>query len=355
MPAISVIVPVFKVEEYLCRCIDSILAQTFTDFELILVDDGSPDNCGAICDDYAAKDSRIRVVHKENGGVSRARNTGIECSTGEYIAFVDSDDYIRVDYLETMYNRMVSNDYDCVSIGYAIVDLDNIEIKKGVHPALEYVLNSEYDVYEHIVSVLRGKTGWELWTRLFRADIIRVNNIRLCETCENFAEDLGFYLSYLLYCKRICNIDYIGYYYTHRVNSMMRKSENDVRLNPMNEISKYYFNRVETSGNKELLDNYSKIHSLIIYNQLIKVVKKKLYSDVPRYCNLIQNKKWYNKQTMLFVHNKTYISECIEKKDIALYRNLCFYTIHKNYFVFRFIRYISKKRKWLLWLFDNAE
>ncbi len=101
-PKISVIVPVYKVEKYLPECIDSILAQTFTDFELILVDDGSPDNSGKICDDYAARDSRIRVFHKENGGVSSARNLGIKNAQSDYIAFLDSDDWWKPEFLEKM-------------------------------------------------------------------------------------------------------------------------------------------------------------------------------------------------------------------------------------------------------------
>ena len=92
-PKISVIVPVYNVEKYLPRCIDSILSQTFTDFELLLIDDGSPDNCGKICDEYAAKDSRVRVFHKPNGGVSSARNLGLDNARGEWIAFIDSDDF----------------------------------------------------------------------------------------------------------------------------------------------------------------------------------------------------------------------------------------------------------------------
>lgn len=100
MPKISVIVPVYKVEQYIGRCIESILAQTFRDFELILVDDGSPDNSGTICDEYADKDNRIKVIHKKNGGVSSARNAGIEVATGEWLCFVDSDDVIDETYLE---------------------------------------------------------------------------------------------------------------------------------------------------------------------------------------------------------------------------------------------------------------
>lgn len=106
MPKISVIVPVYNVEKYLNRCIDSILAQTFTDFELILVDDGSPDNCGKICDEYAAKDSRIHVIHKANGGLSDARNAGIDWtfanSDSEWITFIDSDDWVHPQYLAVL-------------------------------------------------------------------------------------------------------------------------------------------------------------------------------------------------------------------------------------------------------------
>lgn len=99
-PKISVIVPVYNTEKYLHRCIDSILAQTFTDFELLLIDDGSKDNSGTICDEYAAKDSRVRVFHKENGGVSSARNLGLDNAKGEWISFVDSDDYTDSYFLE---------------------------------------------------------------------------------------------------------------------------------------------------------------------------------------------------------------------------------------------------------------
>ena len=99
MPTISVIVPVYKVEPWLHQCVDSILAQTFRDFELILVDDGSPDNCPAICDAYAQKDSRVKVIHKENGGLSSARNAGLDAAQGEYIAFIDSDDWVSAEYL----------------------------------------------------------------------------------------------------------------------------------------------------------------------------------------------------------------------------------------------------------------
>ena len=116
-PEISVIVPVYKVERFLPACIDSLLAQTFTDFELILVDDGSPDNCPALCDAAAEKDNRVRVLHKPNGGVSTARNAGLDMARGKWIAFVDSDDSVQPDYLEKMHTAALAVGADIALCG----------------------------------------------------------------------------------------------------------------------------------------------------------------------------------------------------------------------------------------------
>ena len=121
-PLLSIIVPVYDVERYLQKCIDSILAQTFTDFELILVDDGSPDNCPALCDAAAAKDARIRVLHQKNGGLSAARNAGLDVARGEWIGFVDSDDYIAPEMYETLYKAVQSTGADLALCDYVKVD-----------------------------------------------------------------------------------------------------------------------------------------------------------------------------------------------------------------------------------------
>ena len=113
-PKISVIVPVYKAEEYLHRCVDSILAQSFTGFELILINDGSPDNSGAICDEYAQKDNRVKVIHKENGGVASARQCGIDNATGEYTIHADPDDWVEPTMLEELYNKAVEENADMV-------------------------------------------------------------------------------------------------------------------------------------------------------------------------------------------------------------------------------------------------
>ena len=123
MPQISVIVPVYKVEKYIHRCVDSILAQTFTDFELILVDDGSPDSCPAICDEYAVKDPRVRVIHQENGGLSAARNAGIDWafanSDSQWLTFIDSDDWVHPQYLQKLYDAAQSKNVEVSVCGFA--------------------------------------------------------------------------------------------------------------------------------------------------------------------------------------------------------------------------------------------
>ena len=112
MDTISVIIPVYNVEPYIRQCLDSVVHQTYKNLEIIIVDDGSPDNCGAICDEYAANDERIQVIHKENGGLASARNTGIEYASGEWIAFVDSDDWCKTDYYEQLMSHMCKDPVD---------------------------------------------------------------------------------------------------------------------------------------------------------------------------------------------------------------------------------------------------
>ena len=130
MPAISVIVPVYKAEGFLAKCVDSILAQSFSDFEILLIEDGSPDGSGALCDAYAARDSRVRVFHKENGGVSSARNLGLEEAKGDFIAFADSDDWLEPDCLETLYALVTEHGADAAGCAH-------FNVGDGLTPAAE--------------------------------------------------------------------------------------------------------------------------------------------------------------------------------------------------------------------------
>lgn len=160
MPKVSVIVPIYNTEKYLARCIDSILAQTFTDFELILVDDGSKDNSGKICDEYAQKDSRIVVVHKENGGTNKARETGVNKSTGEWITFVDSDDTLLINALAVLCDN-ISFDFDII-VGQVS---DNVRYKS------QYIL--EIENYRN--EIIKGKLVVLSHAKLYRKEIFKYN------------------------------------------------------------------------------------------------------------------------------------------------------------------------------------
>ena len=133
-PLISVIVPIYNVEAYLTRCVKSIQNQTYRNLEIILVDDGSPDHCGSMCEELAQKDNRICVIHKENGGLSDARNSGLEVAKGEYIAFVDSDDYVAPDFLQTLYDNLVETGSDVALCSYQVVTGEDFSKKQGAKP-----------------------------------------------------------------------------------------------------------------------------------------------------------------------------------------------------------------------------
>lgn len=213
---ISIIVPVYKVESYIHRCIDSILAQSYTDFELLLIDDGSPDNCGAICDEYAVRDSRIRVFHKENGGVSSARNLGIEYAKGEWITFIDSDDYVHEDYLASLY---MFHDSDLIVGSFKLVNTD--EIWDCILP------NERYNRQDLALKLMKSEFTPNYrgaMCKLYRRDIIIDNHISYDEKLS-LSEDWLFTLHYFQYVESVHTIDFPYYYYERgNVNGLSQNS-----------------------------------------------------------------------------------------------------------------------------------
>lgn len=209
MKKISIIVPVYKVESYLARCIDSILAQTYQNFELILVDDGSPDNCGEICDNYAEKDDRVLVIHKPNGGVSSARNAGVDLATGEYIGFIDSDDYISRDMYSDMIDLLEMNQLDIICCEAFMVKGN--KVKGSVGNGLLTI----YDKNEILKKSLCDfkNTAWDkVYTRSAIGDI-RFPEGRLFEDTAT---------AYLFFnnCTRVGHINKAYYYYCRNQNSI---------------------------------------------------------------------------------------------------------------------------------------
>ena len=167
---ISVIVPIYKVEKYIHECVDSILAQTYTNLEIILVDDGSPDNCGKICDEYAAKDSRIKVIHQENGGVSSARNAGLDAVTGNYIGWVDPDDFIEINMFEELYRSIMEFHSDLSVCG----------VKKfGLDSRSEIYENKCVNQSDYLRELLVENIKSYLWNKLYKKHLF--DNIRFPE------------------------------------------------------------------------------------------------------------------------------------------------------------------------------
>ncbi len=166
---LSIIVPIYKVEDYIYKCVDSILAQTFTDFELILVDDGSPDNCPKICDEYALKDERVKVIHKENGGLSDARNAGIEIARGEYLAFVDSDDFLSLDMYEKLIALADSNSADVVVCDYVLAYVNKEPIFEDSTDL--FVMGREEALTQMICNRLFSVNAWN---KIYKRELFEV-------------------------------------------------------------------------------------------------------------------------------------------------------------------------------------
>lgn len=212
-PAISVIIPVYKCEKYLVQCIESVLNQTFQDFELILVDDGSPDFSPQICDEYKKKDNRIQVIHKENGGVSSARNEGIKVSRGEYITFIDSDDYVDAEMFEYLYKKAKEYLTDIVVSGLVMDKWKNDEItEKTIYKIQNSKVYTSKELLEEWGQRFPSICMCGPWCKLYRGEIIRNNKI-LFDTSLNCGEDTYFNLDVLAGAKKIYFCEEIFYHY----------------------------------------------------------------------------------------------------------------------------------------------
>ena len=221
---ISIIVPIYNVEPYLRRCVDSLLRQTYEDFELILVDDGSPDGCGAICDAYAAADYRVRVIHKPNGGLSDARNAGMEMAEGQYIAFVDSDDWVAPEYLARLLAALEGSNAD-------ICECDVFRTE-GENPA-SAAAQSPREVF-HTAAALEqlvhdGVFRQHVWNKLYRREVIN----HICFPKGKTNEDEFWTYQVFGNAKRVVKIRDVLYFYFQRPGSIMGQSYSLKRLDAL--------------------------------------------------------------------------------------------------------------------------
>jgi glycosyltransferase involved in cell wall biosynthesis len=213
---VSIIIPVYNTASYLKRCLDSVLAQSFIDFEVILVNDGSTDDCGMICDSYAANHDNIRVIHQENRGVSAARNRGMEVAIGDWLTFVDSDDYVKPNYLGTMIASGFRFNSDLVMTGLVKTWCDSGHVDIRYFENLVVKKDKLDLLYEK--NILQRQKGPVV--KLFKNDIIRKYHLRFDE-CLSRGEDALFVYSYLLYCNTISVASGANYIYCLREGSLM--------------------------------------------------------------------------------------------------------------------------------------
>lgn len=244
MCKISIIVPVYNVERYLDKCISSILEQSFTDFELIIVDDGSKDNSGRICDEYKDRDFRIKVIHQENGGLSAARNIGIEISEGKYVTFIDSDDFIHPNMLEILYNNILENKADISICDYHLVYEDN-EMPKDFG-------DNNLKVYNNIESVKKIVEKSEASMIIACSKLYRISlfdNIRY--PFGKYHEDEFVTYKLLYKSTKIVVTDAKLYYYLKRSNSITGSTYSIKRLEKLEALEEaiMFF---KNENNKEL-------------------------------------------------------------------------------------------------------
>ena len=278
---VSIIIPAYNVAPYLDRCVQSACAQTYRNIEIILVDDGSTDESGEMCDRWAEKDSSVRVVHKMNGGLSDARNSGLDIANGEYILFVDGDDYVDANLVSTVLNSM-SESVDMVVFGYTEV-YDNHATQRIVFPRSKYSISSNRDKLNCIVGpFFKYALGWQATNRLFLKSIIDKYNIRFVNNSKVFAEDQCFCLMYLAHCNQIVVIEDCLYNYYQRSGSIMntdRRNETP-RFGKKNELAIEILNHYSQFDDcVMLLDFFPIIHYFVLERPIVifeSIYRKKL-------------------------------------------------------------------------------
>ena len=228
---ISVIIPVYKVESYLCQCLDSVVNQTYKNLEIILIDDGSPDNCGKICDEYAKRDKRIIVIHKENGGLSAARNDGIKRATGEWIAFVDSDDWCDIDYYEELIRRLGNTDVDIFCANGCIMEFKDERSIKRESYTKSFIFQTRDETKKLIIKTLAPGYAYENfssqfgvgspWDKIYKKSFICSNNLWFDASCKAW-EDFWFNVQAFDKAKCVAGCVCTGYHYRMVDDSIVR-------------------------------------------------------------------------------------------------------------------------------------
>ncbi len=229
---VSVIIPVYNVEKYLKKCVDSVIAQTYSDLQIILVDDESPDNCGKICEEYKKQDDRIEVIHRKNGGLGMARNSGLEKVRGDYLLFLDSDDWIDENLIEVLVGAIESNCADVVLFSYKRCGNDGQVISRQKLIKTGVFDDVIKDVCLPIIAPPDDESADNMlpigvWSKLHKTSVIKENGLLFTSEKECISEDMFFDIEYLRRCKRAVILDEHGYNYRFNPKSISNAYEKE--------------------------------------------------------------------------------------------------------------------------------
>lgn len=326
---ISIIVPIYKVENYIDKCIISITEQTYKNLEIILVDDGSPDKCPEICEKYAKKDNRIKVIHKKNGGLSDARNAGLKVATGKYIGFVDSDDYIEKDMYQILYNNLIKTNSDI-----SIVNLKEVKENEIIENNVKDEQNIiEYNKLEALKKLIENKIKSYAWNKLYKKEIL--NDIEF--PIGRKMEDLAVMYKIFEKVNKVVYTDKIEYYYLQRKNSILGNiSESLVKdlqyfvKERYDYIEKKYpqlketldIDRIKNNliynrnaceiGSRELFDKIDFKNEYIFYKKNFKKYKNKIFEDTKKIIKC--------EYTLLYINRKLFKVYYEIKKKLQKYK-----------------------------------
>ena len=282
MNKISIIIPIYNVEQYLPQCLDSIINQTYKNLEIILINDGSTDNSGKICDNYAKVDNRIHVFHKKNEGVSSARNLGLEKCTGDFIGFIDPDDFIELNMYELLYNEQQKTNADIVWCNYSLYYSLNKQIFGEINSNITYNLlniNEKNDFYSDLFYKYNMKAY--LWNKLYQKEIF--SNIKF--PYKKIFEDLFVFIYLISKANKISFINKKLYYYRQRVNSICNKTHIHSTFN-IDMIESY----IKSSIDYKYFSNNNNVSNILSFHTYLFVLKNILFYQK---CNLYKSEKKY--------------------------------------------------------------
>lgn len=340
MSKISVIIPVYNVEKYIKECLDSVLCSTLEDIEVIIIDDGSKDNCPQIVDDYAQKDSRIIAIHKQNGGYGQACNTGLNKATGEYIAIVEPDDFIDQNMFSDLYNIAIKNNYDIVKSKYIEnYDLKNNNFKKVLlNDFIEE--NTTFTLKEH-PELLQIHPS--IWSCIYKREFLNNNNIRFTEAPGAGWTDNPFQVQTLCLAEKIAFINK-AYYYWRKCNIEDYKDLKDFSI-PVKRSIEIHKWLTENNINEEALLVQLFRRELAYFKITNKMIK---FKDIPQYSKLLE--EYYNIANPDKLINNKELLNCEKKYYQSLKNNLYGIIIKEkiNNIVTSYIKFrFSKKHNYL--------